>query len=334
MKELKGIYWIRQLKFYRLLFWISFLFFFGYVIAFENNTFTQYGSIKAILFILPTLLALVVLDKYLIPLLYNKQRFLLFGLTLIGVIALSVLSEFFLERIILGDHPFGKKIKIYENITIISPWIIIGVIIFLIESNYRRTIENSKAELNYLKQQINPHFLLNTHNNIFFLINSDPTLAASMLLKLSAIMKYTLYECSDDLVLLEKEIQNLENYIELEKIRKDDNFVIDTRFSSEANNFKIAPLILITFLENAFKHVSNFNDKLNSITASLQVANGCLFYNVSNTVNNNKQEKTGGIGLENVKKRLALLYPKRHQLKIINQNEMFTVTLTINLKND
>ena len=214
--------------------------------------------------------------------------------------------------------------------------------------------EQLETELNFLRHQFNPHFLFNTINSIFFLIHKKPDTASESLARFSDLLRYQLYECNDTRIPLSKEINYLKNSIELEKLRQNDNVKVDFHldiYTSKgdstsicppaADHLDIAPFILMTFVENAFKHVSKEPGFSNWITIRLEVdhprlktdthqlnfsvSNSILPGTISTAIHNS------GIGLKNVRRRLDLLYPGRHSLNIQSDNVSFEVRLQLDL---
>lgn len=190
--------------------------------------------------------------------------------------------------------------------------------------------EKLEAELNYLKAQINPHFLFNAINNIYFMIMKDKELAADMLLKFSELLRYQLYECNTDYIPIDTELAYLRNYVDLEKVRKEK---VSVKFDGELNgNFKIAPLLLIPFVENAFKHVSVTAGKHNFIDITLKYEYPYFSFTVINSKNteHHAAARTGGIGIKNATRRLELLYPGKHELVTDAGGDNFRVHLKLN----
>jgi sensor histidine kinase YesM len=195
--------------------------------------------------------------------------------------------------------------------------------------------EKLETELKFLKYQFNPHFLFNTINSIFFLIHKNPNMASASLAKFSELLRYQLYECNDLQIPLSKEIAYLENFIELEKLRQNNNVSVTLDFSQKnTEGLHIAPLILMTFVENAFKHVSVDANKNNWIKISLASNDHQLDFSISNSTSGYKLNEVvhyGGIGLKNVQRRLDLLYPQQYKLNIQSNNNSFDVRFSLYL---
>ncbi len=196
----------------------------------------------------------------------------------------------------------------------------------------KSNLENEKliSELAFLKSQINPHFLFNSLNNIYSLAYQKSEKTPEAVLKLSEIMRYMLYESNENKVSLSDEIRYLENYIELQKLRFKDNAYIKFEVDGDIQNQKITPLVLISFVENAFKH-GVATDKENPITIVLNVSGNKLFFQVMNKKNNQNKDETGGIGLQNVKRRLELLYKGQYRFHIEDNEETYNCELYLNL---
>jgi two-component system LytT family sensor kinase len=197
--------------------------------------------------------------------------------------------------------------------------------------------EKLETELKFLKSQFNPHFLFNTINSIFVLIHKNPQMASESLAKFSDLLRYQLYECNEQQILLQQELSYLENFIELEKLRQEQYIELTLHIEEpSANNFTIAPFLLMPFLENAFKHVSKRRDKTNSIRMELQFNKNELILDISNsieTASGHTPEPVhyGGLGLKNVKRRLELLYPGQHELTIQHDDDHYRVLLRLYL---
>lgn len=195
------------------------------------------------------------------------------------------------------------------------------------------TLETKKlqTELDLLKAQINPHFLFNSLNNIYVLTRTDPPQASETILQLSDILSYQLYDCAKEKVLLEKEIEYLRNFLELHSIRRE-KAQITFDFEGNAKGISIPPLLFIPFVENAVKHGNSVSEN-GYIQVEMKVEKESkVLFSVANTKGEPLPETSkGGLGLENVKRRLDLLYPSRHQLKIEDKNGVFRVDLEIEI---
>ena len=184
--------------------------------------------------------------------------------------------------------------------------------------------ENADAELKFLKSQINPHFLFNALNNIYSLAIANSERTPKMVLKLSSMLRYLIYDCQADRVPVQKEIEYIESYVELQKL-KDDAMAENVKFSANGSKWSIAPMLLIPFVENAFKH-SKIEDVENGwITIQMNSSkNGILEFKCENSLISGPHQKdqTGGIGVNNVRYRLELLYPNAHELELLEDHEM------------
>ncbi|PCJ65502.1 MAG: hypothetical protein COA58_08820 [Bacteroidetes bacterium] len=196
---------------------------------------------------------------------------------------------------------------------------------------------NTETELKYLKSQINPHFLFNSLNSIYSLSLQKSDLAPDLILKLSDILRYILYEGSEKKVSLTQELKYLKSYLELEKVRHGSRMNLEIEIEGDTDSKEIAPMLLIPFVENSFKH-GLMKDKANGyVRVSVKTDNEDLRFTIANSKPSNgsmvsKQSGyQGGIGLKNVKKRLNLLYPKKHELTFLGTENEFKVELEIKL---
>ena len=195
----------------------------------------------------------------------------------------------------------------------------------------RRTVEkrteNLKTELSFLRSQVSPHFMFNVMNNMVALARKKSDLLEPSLIKLSSLLRYMLYETDEETVSLQKEIEYLQSYVDLQKQRFADNVIINVSLNANGQH-QIHPMLLIPFVENAFKHGTGLFTP--QIDIRLTTDNIRLFFEVSNRYSENDDEvkdKSSGIGLANVTRRLNLLYGKNHQLEIVRKDNRFTVKL-------
>lgn len=188
----------------------------------------------------------------------------------------------------------------------------------------------AEQELQYLRSQINPHSLFNSLNTIYFLIDKENREARETLMKFSELLRYQLYECNTEHIDITKEVQYLRNYVAIQRLRHDEHYRIQFESAPEVRDFNIAPLLLIPFVENAFKHVSSHLAP-NYIYISMEMADGRFRLTVQNTREEKPAKTNGGIGLANVKRRLELLYPGKHELHIENGSHLYSVTLNLHV---
>ncbi|MEA5426239.1 MULTISPECIES: sensor histidine kinase [Arcicella] len=195
----------------------------------------------------------------------------------------------------------------------------------------RKEVENEKlmAELTFLKAQINPHFLFNTLNNLYYLAFTNSPNTTEVIAKLSQMMRYMIYDSNHAKVLLSKEIEYIENYISLEKLRLNNQIPISFEIEGNITQAQIVPLILITFLENAFKHGVSNNSTDAFIAVKLLVSNESLIYTVENSKLKSSNHEKSGIGLRNVSRRLDLSYANKYQLDVEDGETNYKVKLTL-----
>jgi two-component system LytT family sensor kinase len=191
--------------------------------------------------------------------------------------------------------------------------------------------ERLESELQYLKAQVNPHFLFNAINSVYILIRKDPDKAAETLIKLSDLLRFQLYDCSEEKIPVENEIDYLRNFVELEKVRRGSRVKIEWEQHGMLAGFTIAPFMIIPFLENAFKYVSNHPDQPNLVKMNFARTDNTFLISIFNTHDRNHSYEVGGIGLKNVKRRLELIYPEKHTLTIDEKPDTYSVTLQIDL---
>lgn len=272
--------------------------------------------------------------------LYRKRYFLFFVfytilIVLTGMLKLSIV----MHMVYPGVNPFSDfKARFYDNI--IPHFLLVSTAVaFRLIRDYflaQKTLtevakEKAETELKFLRSQINPHFLFNTLNSIYFLIDKNNHEARQTMLRFSDLLRYQLYECNADLIDIKKEAAYLQDYIRLQQIRRDNNYQVSIEGFDELQGFRIVPLLLIPFVENAFKHISHYPQKPNFIHISMSVKDDTFYFTVENSrhASDASTEPVGGIGLRNVKRRLELLYPGKHSLQITDIDSIFKVSLTL-----
>jgi len=331
-------------KLHHLIFWMLVLGLW-YFLRYEDYA-LESTAFKVTLIKVADLALMVYITNYLlIPKLLYKKEYFWFGLSFVSMIVISsALKMNILGRLL--DNPLllnlsgNLKARIYDNVIPHFFLVLSGAAVKLMMDYTRmqqRMVEMAKekaeAELNFLKSQINPHFLFNSLNSVYFLIEKNNTEAREALHKFSGMLRYQLYEMNGDRIPVEKEISYLEDYVDLQRLRKDENYAVTFNCSPDVKGFSIEPLLLVPFVENAFKHISHHKDQLNFIKLNLSMNNGAFHFSVENSKEAiaKTTEKHAGIGLNNVKRRLELLYPEKHRLKITNETGTFNVELSIKI---
>jgi hypothetical protein len=232
---------------------------------------------------------------------------------------------------------FGFFDQIIISLLIISLNTAIKVTIkWYTDEQIRREVEKEhlKSELYYLQNQISPHFFMNTLNNIHAMIDINGKDAQQAIVKLSKMMRYLLYGSNDDLTSLQKEIEFLESYIDLIRIRIDETVSISLSIPQQYKSVKLPPMLLIPFIENAFKHGVSYKEKSFIHISLTQEGNSLIMLCSNSIISNNKSTMESGIGLKNVKKRLNLLYNDTYHLNINDTGSEFHVKLTIPIYED
>lgn len=192
--------------------------------------------------------------------------------------------------------------------------------------------EKNKAELEALKSQINPHFLFNSLNNIYSLSRKASPKTSQSILILSDMMRYVLYETKEDFVKLTDEVRFLKNFVDLQKLRIDEKSKISLKVKVENKKLKIAPLLLLPFLENSFKHGVKGDTGNTFASFELKCVGNELFFNAENNSGESKEDiSSGGIGLRNVIRRLDILYPEKYELDIKDEGGVFQISLKLML---
>jgi two-component system LytT family sensor kinase len=260
------------------------------------------------------------------------------------VIATFIALRYLLEEVLylhwFGFHNYAEGTAawayISDNIYFSLAFIVIPAAIYGAQlsfetekMNLKLKDEVVKSELAFLKSQINPHFLYNTLNYVYALAIPVSDQLANAVLRLSDLMRYTLNESPDGKVSLEKEVDYLESYIALFRMRFEPKFFVDFKIEGVSDQ-KIASLVLIPFVENAFKH-GVINDESQPIRIKLKVQQKRLSFEVSNKISHAQKDHSSGVGLVNIHRRLDLIYPDKHELLISNNGNTYKTTLIINL---
>ena len=276
-----------------------------------------------------------------IPYLLSKRKFILYAVSLILSIAVLLTLNSFAFKYFPTDDVFDEvhNIRRMLGITFVSLFLIaIGTSIRVTQEWYnnekqKNIIKSEKldSELSFLKSQVNPHFLFNTLNNIYSLANRKSEHTGNAIMKLSHLMRYMLYEAKKETVALQLEIDYLIDFIELQKLRIPDKSKVVFNIEGNDNEREIEPLLLVPFLENAFKHGDIYSEDA-KIDILLMIKEKELLYKVENKIDHfagEEKDKGSGIGIENLKQRLKLHYPGKHEIKTLKKENIFISSLKI-----
>lgn len=331
--------WILSTKWYdrltqHLLFWVGHLFIFS--LLYSGDTYwktLQYTAMNLPYQVLSVYLMIYVFfPKLLIP-----KKYLWFGLVAISALVMTTALHYSVSLMIWSDmREEGINVRFWFSSLVITGYttaLALGIKLLKYWNQRERYIQElsharMEAELKFLKAQIHPHFLFNTMNNLYTLALKRSKLVPEIIEKLSDLLRYMAYEVSHPKVALQDEIEQLKNYMALEKLRYGDKLELSFIINGPVEQVKIAPLLLLPFVENSFKH--GVSGKLGSswITISLDVQNNQLQFKVENSQPTRITDETGytqGIGLKNVKRRLELIYKDQYDLKIVNEDTHLVV---------
>jgi len=331
-----------------LLFWVVYLAFFSILWgSFEGNFLSEF--LWQLLHLPEKIIPTYITLYWLLPNFLLKHKYISFFVYLTILMLLMgfmgwVMAVYIEQPLFYPRQNYGsifQILKIVKVATGIYPVVAIAVLIKLLGMWYKDqqktqslAREKLEAELKFLKAQIHPHFLFNTLNNLYALTLKKSDQAPEIVLKLSDLLNYMLYECNAAKVPLKKEIEQLQNYIELEKIRYGNRLQVKF-IASDPDSYEIAPMLILPFVENSFKHGVSSEIDHAFIEIQLGVKDSVLEFKVSNSKDDSSQKDLQnykeGIGLKNVKRRLDLLYPGRFELKIYDAFETYTTVLRLNL---
>jgi len=309
-----------------------------------NRRNPQVEEFEIVFFINLSLMAFII-NYVLLPKFFYQQKYIRFILFVLLILGINILTEeLVLEQIYFPDTRGNSFPGLFYTLFGILPVITILVGFKFAWDAYtkQREVDRLKelvreSELQFLKSQINPHFLFNSLNNLYAnaLEKSERTL--EIILELSNVLRYMLYDCKSAYVPLKKELEQIENFIKINELQIEERGSIAFNMPKSIPNFHIAPLLLIVFIENAFKHstASQSDGIFIDITIAINDEGEFIFNcNNSHEQQSNIDNLSNGIGLENVKKRLNLIYPNAHHLKIKNTEDLYEVRLSINLNNN
>lgn len=289
--------------------------------------------------------------EILIRYLLKKEKYALYLLSIVGLwLIIAYANEFTFNHLsdwIAPDYLFISAYAIEDLLKFSFVYLAITTLLKLSKSWFavletQKELEKVKreqveSELSALKSNINPHFLFNNLTSLYGLARKKADETPDYILKLSELMRYMIYETQDKFVLLEKEINYITNYLDLQKLRCQSDTSIQYSVIGEIKSQQIAPFLLIPFIENCFKHGGMNQSDSNFIDMNIQIESDCIKMNLKNSIPTkpNKQiNNEGGFGIENVKERLNALYQNKHKLNLELKTEQFNVELNLNLKND
>ncbi|MDJ1472579.1 sensor histidine kinase [Xanthocytophaga flava] len=335
-----------------ILFWIAYLLVYTGVHADGEDFFLTYFQIE--LQKLPPAILVAYINMYLLfPLFFIQRKYVAYSLWAVVLLFIaSVVGRALIERVIeplfYADTTVVEEIFIGYLLLKSMLWFLSPILLFTLvlkvfrqwvdQEQYNQEMAKEKlaTELNFLKAQVQPHFLFNTLNNLYALTLQASPVAPRVVLKLSELMSYMLYDSQSDTLLLSKEISHIQNYIELEKLRYTSRLDLSLNVSGDIHDKRIAPLLLIPFVENAFKHgVSNETNQI-WVTIDIKVKDNWLSVKVENShtgdeVVSSLSNNHNGLGLQNIARRLKLLYPNDHELVIKKETDRYLVDLKIKI---
>lgn len=284
---------------------------------------------------------------YLIPRFLTQKNFLWYISLLVLTALIITPIKTLVFHTIYSDQPIMQDLFIDNQSSIFLTTFIMGSAStiykvmndWVMHQNERQALQNKtlESELNFLKSQINPHFLFNTLNNLYALTLKKSDQAPEIVLKLSEMMRYMLYECNESRVFLQKEINYLKNYLELEKLRQKKDIDINLTVIGDPGSKMISPLLFIPFVENSFKHGLTSQIEAGFVNITIDVKDESVQFDVINSKASVVpsifgKKKSGGIGLINIQKRLELLYPKKHSLEITDAPNEYKISMQLKLK--
>jgi sensor histidine kinase YesM len=310
-----------------------------YYLSSINEYFIPYLG-YTVIFHLPIVAAVYFNLNTLIPRFLTKSKFILYILSFAGLIFLTAIVDFgIFDYIIDKIFPniyFISYFKVWELVLIVKGYLILTLLLFLIWQYYNMLVANrqkAQNELSTLKAQINPHFLFNNLNTIYALASKNDVRTKDVILQLSEFLRYVLYDTSKETIPLEKEVEIIRKYVELQKERVDPSMTkIQLTLEGNFENAVISPLLLLPLAENCFKH--GIGKKEGHIFIHVGFKQKQFIFTTENTIalrERTGEEVSGGIGINNVENRLNLLYPNRHSLHYEDVDGIFKVELKIEL---
>ncbi|MDW3195260.1 MAG: histidine kinase [Cytophagales bacterium] len=265
-----------------------------------------------------------------IPSFFDNRRYFLYTISLIGIVFLGAY---------LKGYEKGGWYDVYKTMFFLTYTTGMGMAAFFVRRNIVFKRENDEKEklqkemeLNYLKEQVNPHFFFNSLNSIYALSRQQSPETPEVVMQLSELLRYQLESSKKETVLLKEELEFIENYLFLEEKRLSNRCTIEFLIDGDLSGLRISPMLLITFVENAVKHGAQSTNKQSTIDISVTIKNSTLHFCIDNSKPHKVSSlKRTGLGLENVRRRLNLLYPNSHVLEVDNKEEKYHINLSIDL---
>ncbi len=352
--------WFYKYKIYHLLFWLLYHFAWwslasGSVVEAAHNILYSPYSTKFVFYVVLQAFGVYFSLYFLMPRFLYKGRYIVFALLVVATIMVTaalIISGYYVTAFLSGssfEGLFGDATFLGLFVSNSFPSTVASMTLAMsiklgknyIQAQKRQQVlekEKIETELKFLKSQFNPHFMFNTINSIFVLIHKNQDMASESLAKFSDLLRYQLYECNEKEIEIDKEIRYLSNFIELSRLRLDDSVNVEVVMEiSDHPGIKIAPFILMPFVENAFKHVSQTTGANNWLKIALKQEDAHLIFRISNTYRPETNTvvkgvyESSGIGLKNVKRRLELLYPNSYALKVKETKGTYSAELKLQL---
>ncbi|WP_159519051.1 sensor histidine kinase [Sunxiuqinia indica] len=298
--------------------------------------------IYALVFHLPILLVVYLNEAILFPRLLAKNKYGWYLLSIVILLAFG--AEFYLQLFerwidyLFPGYYFIAYYTFWDILLFFAVYLVLTTLIKLARAWFRiNQVEQEKttSELRALRSQLNPHFLFNSLNNLYSLTRKKSDLAPQLVLKLSDILRYVIYDAETNFISLEKELHFLKKYIEVQRIRLEPDFNLEVDQKGDPSGFKIAPLLLLPFVENAFKYGTDNLNTGGRISIAWENSDNDFQFFVANekaVENDSSKDEYKGMGIQNVRKRLDLLYPDKHELVIDDQQKRYLVKLKLSIK--
>mgnify|MGYP000035306817 CR=1 FL=1 len=338
-KDLSSIVFNRWLL--NVLFWVGYMLI-PFVLTLSIHTHEKSNTRSHIVLGLFYALLIYINNLVLMPKFFETRKFRTYFISLVPLLLLWAAFQATLDPFFYGckcPYKFtvsGFFTACFQLISFIAMFIVgknIQDAIIREERNKLKEQERIKSELNFLKEQINPHFLFNTLNNLYSFAIAKSDEVPKLILKLSGLLRYMLYECNATYVPLDRELDYIESYIDLQRLRLEGRGTVSFSVEGMPGVHKIAPLLLINFVENCFKHTMDNPEGGIDIQIGMNIDEERLYFSTENNSSHKKDEQTnsGGIGMQNVQKRLDLLYADKYELSYRDEGGKYYVNLVLKL---